>query len=201
VERVLTLLPLLSPDGPARGDARHPGARGEVREVNGAMRNARSAAAVRVLVAVRFPGLSHLSDLELDAAWPVEEARRWLTLAGQALGSDGPVSRPAPAGDPPPAVTPGSAPPAPRPTPGPAATEAAPPGGELRRWRHGAGLSQAQVAAAAGLSRSVVSAVEGGRRDGQPRSASRIRLAHTLARLSVAPGGGAGARADREPRS
>ena len=83
---------------------------------------------------------------------------------------------------------------------GPTVPEPVPPGRELRRWRQGAGLSQAQVAAAAGLSRSVVSAVEGGRRDGQPRSASRSRLARTLARLTVGPGSGAGAPADQGPR-
>jgi DNA-binding XRE family transcriptional regulator len=159
------------------------------------MRVARSAAAVRVLVAVRFPGLPHLSELEFDAAWPAEEARHWLTLARLVLEADGPVGQPGPASDSAPAVPPSPG----RPGPGPA-PEPVPPGRELRRWRQGAGLSQAQVAAAAGLSRSVVSAVEGGRRDGQPRSASRSRLARTLARLTVGPRGGAGAPADQRPR-
>ena len=115
--------------------------------MNGAMRSARSAAAVRVLVAVRFPGLPHLSELEFDAAWPAEDMRRWLTLARLVLGAEGPVCRPGPAGDPPPAATPRPGRPAPRLTPEPAAPETVPPGGELRRWRHDAGLSQAQVAA------------------------------------------------------
>ena len=167
--------------------------------MNGAMRSARSAAAVRVLVAVRFPGLPHLSELEFDAAWPAEEMRRWLTLARLVLGAEVPVCRPGPADDPPPAATPRPGRPAPRLTPEPTAPETVPPGGELRRWRHDAGLSQAQVAAAAGLSRSVVSAVEGGRRDGQPRSASRSRLARTLARLTVGTGSGAGAPAGQGP--
>ena len=143
------------------------------RKVNGAMRSARSAAAVRVLIAVRFPGLPHLSEFEFDAVWPAEEARRWLTLARLVLGAEGPVCRPGPADNSPPAATPRPGRPAPRLTPEPTETGTVPPGGELRRRRHDAGLSQAQVAAAAGLSRSVVSAVEGGRRDGQPRSADR----------------------------
>jgi hypothetical protein len=142
------------------------------------------AAAVRVVVAVRFPGLPQVGDLEFDAAWPAEAMRRWLSLARLVLNAEGPVCAPPPPA-PPPAPAPAAAPP-------PRGAPAGPPADELRRWRQRAGLSQAQVAAASGISRSTVSLLEGGRRGAPAGGASRARLTRTLARLAPATGAGGG---------
>ena len=61
------------------------------------------AAAFRVVVAVRFPGLPHVSELEFDAAWPAEAMRRWLSLARLVLNSEGPVCASPPSTEPAPA--------------------------------------------------------------------------------------------------
>jgi hypothetical protein len=149
-------------------------------------------AAVRVLVAVRFPGLPNVSDLEFDATWPAEEIRRWLTLARLVLDADGPVSAPAAPGalTPPPAAGPSRQPrPLRRPTTAlsqPHTTATAAPD-ELLQWRRRAGLTQAQVAAAAGLSRSTVSLLERSRARASEGGASRARLTRTLTRLAPGP--------------
>jgi hypothetical protein len=149
-----------------------------------------AAGTVRVKVAVRFPGLPHVSGLEFDASWPVEAMRRWLSLARLVLNADGPVcaspppTEPAPA----PADLPSRRPPPPalhRQPPQPPGQSS---GDELRQRRQRAGLSQAQVAAASGLSRSTVSLLEGGRPGVPARGASRTRLTRTLARLASTSG-------------
>ena len=71
------------------------------------------------------------------------------------------------------------------------------PADELRRWRQRAGLSQARVAAASGLSRSTESHLEGGRRGARARGASWARLTRALARLAPALGAGALVEGDR----
>lgn len=147
---------------------------------------------IRVTVTVRFPGLPRVSDLEFDAAWPVEHLQRWLALARLVLSADAPVcvppSVPSPLTSPAPpgaTVKPVPDPPVQRFTP-----VVTPCGDDLRRWRLRSGLSQTQIAAAAGLSRSTVSALERGRRAGPLTGTSRTLLARTLAHLTPTPPGG-----------
>lgn len=157
------------------------------------VRSARTGHTIHMSVSVRFPDLPRVSDLEFEAAWPVEQLQRWLTLARLVLSTDDRVCLPAP-----PAASSVSSPrivPAAPVLPVPAASSpmaaapqaAAPSGDELRQRRLQTGLSQAQVAAAAGLSRSYVMALERGRRSGPLASASRAHLVQTLARLAPGP--------------
>ena len=117
--------------------------------------------ALRLKVIVRLPRQLHVSHGQRDGTRQADERRRPPPPAQRAPAAGDAVSTWA--------TSPGVS------------------GEALRRQRIEAGLTQAALAAAAGLPRSTVAALEHGRRLGPRATAAHDRLASTLARLAPRP--------------